>query len=130
MYCLQVVHANEIAELKAQISSLSSQVAQLLAPKQLPDPQVNSKAAGSTETPDLTSTGPSAQQPISKVNAAPTVHDRKYNIVLYGMRECSKGTNRSVRTKQDLEKVTKTLAGIDKDIGSQNVRDCFRLGEI
>ena len=83
---------------------------QLLAPKQLHNLQpADDKTVGPTQTPDLTSatkSGPPAQQSISKVNAFPAVHDCKYNIVLYGVHECPKGTNRSARTKQDLEKVT------------------------
>ena len=132
MYCLQVLHANEIAELKAQINTLTSKVTQLLTPEQVHKSQSNNKATGSTQTPNLipaTKSGPPAQKPLSKTNVAPDVHDRKYNIVLYGMHECPKGTNRLARTKQDLEKVTEILTGINKNISSHNVRDCFGLGK-
>ena len=62
-------------------------------------------------------------------NDISTVHIRKYNIILYGLQECPKGTNISLCTKKELEKVTEVLAKIEKDVGFQSIRDCFRLGK-
>ena len=69
------------------------------------------------------------QQTINKTSATPAARDRKCNIILYGLQECPKGTIRSVRTKQEVEKVMEIFASIDKDVGPQSIRDCFRLGK-
>ena len=68
--------------------------------------------------------------PTSRSTKVNTFNDtRKYNIVLYGLKECEKGTNRSTRMKQELEQVTQILTGIEKGVNPQNIRDSFRLGK-
>ena len=58
-----------------------------------------------------------------------TDDSRKYNILLFGLKECAKGTNRSYRTNQELDQIAEIFASIEKNIGPQNIRDSFRLGK-
>ena len=58
-----------------------------------------------------------------------SVSDRKYNLVIYGIPECDKGTPRSRRLKTDTINVSTVITNLDCSIHRQCVRDCFRLGE-
>ena len=53
----------------------------------------------------------------------------KYNIVLYGIEECPKGTAKTVRFKNDLDRVSSILSGLDNVIQAQSVSDVVRLGK-
>ena len=137
---MQTVYLNEINRLKEHINILTSKVAQLSGPQQQDSTQLTNKATRSllaqatqqvpAPVPAINKSGQLLQQSIKKTaNASSTTHGRKYNIILYGLQECPKGTNRTLRTKKELEKVTEVFAKIDKDVGPQSIRDCFRLGK-
>ena len=49
--------------------------------------------------------------------------ERKWNIVLSGIKECPKAT------KHDLDNVADVLHTVDNEFQKQNVRDCLRLGK-
>ncbi len=55
--------------------------------------------------------------------------DRRFNLVVYGMKECQKGTSRQDRTIQDTDSATSIIANIDNQFMAQSMRDCFRLGK-
>ena len=44
--------------------------------------------------------------------------DKKFNIVIYGIDECPRGTNRSERLKSDLSKLVSVMSGINSNIHS------------
>ncbi len=48
------------------------------------------------------------------------------NIVVFGVQESSEGT---IRQKNDLESISKTLVNLDDSVGANSVRDHFRLGK-
>ena len=137
---MQSVYLNEINKLKEHISSLTSEVALLSGPQQQGSSRPANEVARSSQAqatqqvpvpvPVINKSGQISQQSSKKTaSATSNTHDRKYNIILYGLKECPKGTNRSTRTKKELEKVTEILANIEKDVGPQSIRDCFRLGK-
>jgi len=49
--------------------------------------------------------------------------------LLFGLKECTKDTNRSDRTKQKLDQITNIFRSIEKNLGPQSIRDSFRLGK-
>ena len=55
--------------------------------------------------------------------------DKKFNIVVYGIDECSKGTPRHNRLINDVHKVVSVLSSVDTTIQSQSIKDCLRLGK-
>ena len=55
--------------------------------------------------------------------------DRKYNIVLFGVDECSVCTSRYERLESDLNIVSEVVSGIDDSIQKHSIKDCFRLGK-
>uniref|UniRef100_A0A1X7SYA1 Uncharacterized protein n=1 Tax=Amphimedon queenslandica TaxID=400682 RepID=A0A1X7SYA1_AMPQE len=62
--------------------------------------------------------------------AIPSVTDRKYNIVVFGITEPSQGTPRVTRINSDIERVTEELTQLATTSGfSFQVRDCHRLGQ-
>ena len=76
---------------------------------------VKSRYTGPTAAPmpAINKPGQLLQQSIKKTaNASSTTHDRKYNIILYGLQECPKGTNRTEQNtpyKKELEKVIRSI---------------------
>ena len=73
------------------------------------------------------SVGLNAQASSSRKLLANT--DRKYNVVIYGISECPKGTSRSERLTQDLSKVESVFSHVSSSIQSQAIKDCYRLGK-
>ena len=55
--------------------------------------------------------------------------DRKFNLVIYGVKEHPKGTDRRARSKSDIDNCVRILKQADNDINIQSVRDCVRLGK-
>ena len=56
-------------------------------------------------------------------------HERKYNIVLYGIEECRPGLSRSTRLESDLTNISNVFTALDSSIQPQSIRDCYRLGK-
>ena len=59
----------------------------------------------------------------------PDLSDRKYNLLIFGLKESTKGTPRFRRESKDLSDVCNILTTVDSSISPQAVRDCFRLGK-
>jgi len=55
--------------------------------------------------------------------------ERKFNLVVYGIDECSQKTNHQLRAKQDLENAIKALSGADDEIEPSDVKDLYHLGK-
>ena len=55
--------------------------------------------------------------------------DRKFNLVVYGVREQPKGSQRHIRSAQDEETITLILSCVHSPITEYSVSDCFRLGK-
>ena len=72
---------------------------------------------------------PAVASNITMPNSASAQADRKFNAVLYGLPECSKGTKKYDRAKQDLTNVITAGSHVDREVTSQSIRDCFRLGK-
>ena len=67
----------------------------------------------------------SASYPESAKLVSP--EERKFNVIIYGIKECRKGTPRHLRTSNDMEPVSEIIQGICPDIPSQAIRDSVRL---
>ena len=68
--------------------------------------------------------------PRSTVNSqAVNGRERKFNIVLYGMDECPKGTPKSNRLEEDLKNAISVISEVDQSITSHSIRDIHRLGK-
>ena len=56
-------------------------------------------------------------------------YERKFNLVIHGLKESDQGTPRSSRIKHDNELVLSTLTTVDPSVTPLCVRDCARLGK-
>ena len=65
----------------------------------------------------------------SPVRIHPTISNKKYNIVLFGVDECSVSMSRRDRFQSDLSSVSEVLSEVDSTIQKQSIKDCFRLGK-
>lgn len=127
----------EIATLKESLSAAQSEVQALASQKQDSDPQPkgNSKrsyaaATGSGES-GTSSRASSSHGISSNLEAARPNdhHDRKFNVVVYGIKECPKGTTKHARLESDLNSVVTVLSQADDKIQSQSIKDVYRLGK-
>ena len=56
-------------------------------------------------------------------------HDRKFNIVMYGIDECEKGAPRNERSGRDLSSVIETITKVNANVSPLSIRDLHRLGK-
>ena len=61
-------------------------------------------------------------------NALSREDDRKYNVLCFGIEECSE-TLRIDRLNSDLDKVTSLVSSLDSHVDKSSIRDSFRLGK-
>ena len=54
---------------------------------------------------------------------------RKFNVVVYGIAECARGTHRTERSRLDLESITNVLTETDATFNPLSIRDHIRLGK-
>ena len=72
----------------------------------------------------------SATNLIPKSNRIPKNNislDRKYNIVVYGIKECPGGTSRSEHSKHN--EALAIFSKLDNDIQPLSIRDCLQFGK-
>ena len=55
--------------------------------------------------------------------------DRKFNVILFGVEECSEGTARPTRQIKDLEKIADAFSCVNCTISASSIKDHFRLGK-
>ena len=99
------------------VESLKSKIPESLQPNTPSEPSVASTH------------GPSQQTQQSNVIQQNNSSDRKFNLVIQGIPECSPNTKRLERLQSDLTNVLRELSSLDNSIGSGCVKDTFRLGK-
>ena len=55
--------------------------------------------------------------------------NRKFNLIVYGVPECPKGTPWTTRACRDLNSVSSVVSSIDGSVTKSSIRDCYRLGK-
>ena len=145
-HCKLVNHESEILSLRASLSSLSNELSSIktlvasLSSRDNQPPIQNKPEApaiiSDDNAPQLQSNSVShklSNQPC-KVSFIPlqdlhSIADRRYNVVLFGVEECSTGASRSDRLSSDLNNVVSVLSEVDHTIQPLSIKDCFRLGK-
>ena len=117
------MHGKEIDALKAAIQNLSLSVAKLQS-----QPCVTPLAPASPNINQISSEIIPTKPTISKSTLQHSV-DSKFNLVIYGIKEHPKGTQRHIRSTQDLDTVTSILSSLHPSIAQYSVRVCTRLGK-
>ena len=92
MSCLQLHYNNEISQLKEQIAALSSKILEGDSNQQ--STQTSASGSGSNTITQSSSTTllNNATNSSHKVASTESTSARKFNVVLFGLAECSKGT--------------------------------------
>ena len=142
-YCLQCTHARyseQISQLSSTIEILNKKIANLELAKVSESVNATSpsyadivnhqapRSFNSNEShesiPDLTPLSQTA-----KIKSKVPNSDRRYNLVVYGVKECAPGTNRHTRLIHDNNEIAKMVNKINPDIPVSSIRDCTRLGK-
>ena len=141
-YCSDNHYKKEVNELKELVKSLNDRLSTL-------EQQISSADSGTDFASNQASDQPSSNQlNQSSLPAKPIPHqsatlvakkhpanlpdnavDQKFNLVIYGIKENPKGTQRRAHTKLDIEACVQLLKQADDNISVQSIRDCIRLGK-
>ena len=126
LYCELQAHKAEIENLISSFTELQKQLFDLkrkLEAIQAPATEQSSRS----------------RAPMSFTSATKVAHklhseranntERKFNLVIYGIDECSQKTNRQLRMKRDLENAIEELSAADDEIEPSDVKDLYRLGK-
>lgn len=148
--CSETRNKREIASLKSTVDLLKQEISELKrsmlqlqsAPKQsvsTNDPLIcgvysqpsYASAAASGESINATVTRDADALPKPEVVTTKDRYhlDKKFNVVIFGIKECQKGISKHERLQSDLTSVVSVLSGLDKSIQSQSIKDIFRLGK-
>ncbi len=119
----------EIAQLRSTVAALQDELSELKSNgANTDDPPVSMRPTYSSATQAGTNTTQTLQTPFKPANDTHE-SERKYNIVVYGIKESTKGTSRHTRTSKDREGVMTIIHKVDNEISQQSLRDCIRLGK-
>lgn len=137
-YCHNNKQNLVIEDLKQQVTLLESALSTLRSklPSEAPVLKTNSKPPSGTYAQVATSINPSIASspqlnPNSNSHQYPKheKHEKKYNIVVYGIKESVKGSSRSCRCKHDFQAIFDVIRNVDNSVPETLVRDCTRLGK-
>jgi len=110
---------NEIQDKQSELNKRLQELETKLASK---DSNSNISEENNASTADLTQT-------VSSNTNQNLQHDRKFNIVMYGIEECDKGTPRNERSGRDFRSVTEIITKVNENISPLSIRDLHRLGK-
>ncbi len=133
--CNSSRQAKEIFTLKAIVAKLESELALLKAKESPSVPQLEeahvrpSYAIHVTHTASGTTTQSQLDLEVINLTKTKSNPDRKFNIVVYGIKESPDGTSRRNRMSHDNQEVLDILETVDSAITVQSIRDCFRMGK-
>ena len=142
-HCRLVLHEQQLLELKSTIDIPKKEVTDLKAETskhnevtrlQSTTKQPQLVTQPTTSVPKAPDTSNAIQQAAttmksSKLGGDKMQEDRKFNVVIYGIKECSKGTPRNERLNHDLDKVTSIVTQGENSVSPLSIRDLLRLGK-
>ena len=144
LLCSQKAHIDKVESLQNEVDSLKQSLAQIqttlsptqtvnvqLASKQSPASQQASKSISSYASVCSHVVNNSSHQSLNLKNEQGPFNDAecKFNVIIYGLPECQKGTPKYKRTISDSNSASLAIQSICPEISQQSVRDCSRLGK-
>ena len=124
---------NEIDALKKKVASLKEEV--VVEASSLPVNIRSSPQKSYAQSVGVLPTSMSSHKPIHsesshlEIPQAGRRLDRKCNLVLFGIKECSSGMQRLERSLNDMEEVSSILCDLNSNFNSNSIVDCHRLGK-
>ena len=140
-WCCQARSQQKIAELTSTVEQLTLENMRLNQSLSEAQSQVSAPQADKpTQQSDADVTCSAAQvvppdsgiklQKIQSTTSSQISHsERKFNVVVYDIEECPKGTPKHARLQSDLSHVVSVLSEVDTSVDSQSTKDCYRLGK-
>ena len=121
----------EISTLKVTIKSLNEKIATLQPVVRSSDQLPNSKSIANISPEASTADASQSKQSLLNKSSVspPTPVDKKFNIVIYGIKECPPKTTKVNRLEQDLQNIIHAFANVDFQIDANSIKDCIRLGK-
>ena len=123
---MQANYNNISAELKDQINTLTSKVNQ---PTEAANPLSGQQSTNQVTQQLLATPIPVSTTPSAPAASTKSYPDRKFNVVLFGLAECPKGTKKFSRDKSDQNNATAIFSELDNSIQPFSIRDAVRLGK-
>ena len=134
-HCKFDVYQKEINSLKVTVQALQDELAHLKSNEEATDLSASVERVPVERVP-VASHPVSHQSSINVVAKSDTKSsagilpaDRKFNIVLFGIKENPPETSRSDRIKSDMKCCLDVIVKLNSEISSQSIRDCLRLGK-
>ena len=134
-YCTLEWQANEISELKKLVATIQADISQLKISKTSQSnsitpvlPSQNQQLPRPSYASSVQPRSASTNQPIKRSSNKPA-SDRKFNIVMYGVRESPQHANRHAQLTSDVEAAASTLQTLDSKVTESSIHDCIRLGK-
>ena len=132
-HCQLKKQTKTISELKATIASLSETITALQSSveslKSSPDPvTINATSVDSNVT-NTHSKPPHTAHDNKPSQTSTQYEDKKYNIVMYGIKECPPKTSKTDRLENDLQSIINEFVKVELSIQASSIKDCFRLGK-
>ena len=122
LHCITSRQSSEIDELKKVVSDLSAKINS----SEVQSSPVSNGHLGETEPTPVSKPTTTTTQQTTKERQ---LDDRKFNLVVFGIKECPNGTKRPDRVKHDIESSVSILSKLNDEIRANSVRDSFRLGK-
>ena len=128
---------NTVETLRAEVASLKKLVDSNSCPPH-EDPKASYATVASGAVTTISSTPSTSAVQLSPTHAAPKSQqkgispnnpNRKFNIVVYGVNECPKGTYRQTRQSSDLSSIATIISSLNTGVKPDSISDCFRLGK-
>ena len=145
-FCIKSVFS-QIEEIRTEVSVLQSQLSSLelsincdVSPPVQSEIQRINDSLSEISVKLISNISKSTQPPTLQVPQIPTNStsanksikpadiDRNLNIVIYGIKECPKGTSKFNRAMADLKSVTSIISKLDSSFNEYSIRDFLRLG--
>ena len=125
---------NEIQEKHVQLEErLKHLETRLARPTSIDDTSVSVSTGKSADVGSGSSQGISNQSAHPQDTVIPKppqmISDRKFNVIIYGIRESPPNTPRAARINSDLDNLQDALSNIDKSLNTTSIQDFHRLGK-
>ena len=127
--CYQIAHQEEVSVLQNEVSRLSALVSDLQSKSTSTIPETEPTPSRSYSSAVITGEcGDTLHRQPFPSKESSYESPRKFNVVVFGIEECSQGAKRHERLASDLSKIKSVLVDIDGSLKSCSIKDCYRLG--
>ena len=118
-------HEAQLLELKTTLCAVTAELSELKDKFSIRGgPSCSSKGDLSANSATIVSISP----PVLKAQTY-SAPDKKHHLVIYGIHEHEKGTQRHIRSSKDIDSTVSLLSSVHPSITTYSVNDCLRLGK-